>query len=406
MNRYSQETLRRVEQNDETLKELRMGHFGGVNDDGLYFSRDGNDYSRLGAFIGENTHLTTLNVNVSDVASLSLAQEDFFEGIRRNSSIHDLWIYGGDGYEDGQTQRRSIIVGGVIHEILKVYQEENNSDLTYLRIIFCDLQNGGDHVITKTLRSNTNLKKVSLFSNHISNEQLLAIVEALREHNRLEELDLGPNRIGNGGCETLATLLRDPNSNLHTLMLQNNQIDLQGATALANGLSNNTKLRKLSLQNNPSVSLQNNDSGVQDVFSKLLCNTSSISDTYLSNHTLKTLVVYPQSTGDKLDFLLTLNVGTNKSQVAIKKILKCHYHKIFIDMKPFFEWNMEGEHERNLKALPYIVDWFERAAEVEEGEQYNTNQKKLSTIYQFTQAMPLLFVPASHIKGGESNKAV
>ena len=88
MNRYSQETLRRVEQNDETLKELRMGHFGGVNDDGLYFSRDGNDYSRLGAFIGENTHLTTLNVNVSDVASLSLAQEDFFEGIRRNSSIH------------------------------------------------------------------------------------------------------------------------------------------------------------------------------------------------------------------------------------------------------------------------------------------------------------------------------
>ena len=261
-------------------------------------------------------------------------------------------------------------------------------------------------MITKTLRSNTNLKKVSLFSNHISNEQLLAIVEALREHNRLEELDLGPNRIGNGGCETLATLLRDPNSNLHTLMLQNNQIDLQGATALAHGLSNNTKLRKLSLQNNPSVSLQNNDSGVQDVFSKLLCNTSSISDTYLSNHTLKTLVVYPQSTGDKLDFLLTLNEGTNKNHVAIKKILKCHYHKIFIDMKPFFEWNMEGEHERNLKALPYIVDWFERAAELEEGEQYNTNQKKLSTIYQFTQAMPLLFVPASHIKGGESNKAV
>ena len=77
-------------------------------------------------------------------------------------------------------------------------------------------------------------------------------------------------------------------------------------------------------------------------------------------------------------------------------------------MAPFFELNMEGEGERDLKALPFVIAWFERAGEAvadDEGgeENHNIGERKLSAIYQFAQAMPLLFVPTSHIKG-ENNK--
>jgi len=107
-----------------------------------------------------------------------------------------------------------------------------------------------------------------------------------------------------------------------------------------------------------------------------------------------------------------------KEYAAINKILRYHPN---IDMEPFFEMGTE-DNERNLKALPYLVDWFERAKEavldisfikngVVQGRETFSNEdariplvdtRKLSAIYQFALAMPLLFVPAAHTKA--SNK--
>ena len=81
----------------------------------------------------------------------------------------------------------------------------------------------------------------------------------------------------------------------------------------------------------------------------------------------------------------------------MKKILKYHPN---IDMSPLFEWDLDGE--QTLKALPYVVDWFERAEEAvagdEDREDYQIEKKKLSAIFQFAKAMPLLCVPETHIK--------
>ena len=75
------------------------------------------------------------------------------------------------------------------------------------------------------------------------------------------------------------------------------------------------------------------------------------------------------------------------------------------NMEPFFEWNMEGEGERDLKALPYIIEWFERAqGAVAWFERAKVDERKLSAMYQFAKAMPLLFVPASHIKRGNNKR--
>ena len=62
-------------------------------------------------------------------------------------------------------------------------------------------------------------------------------------------------------------------------------------------------------------------------------------------------------------------------------------------MELLFQWDAEGE--QTLNALPYVIDWFERAREAiaDDDEQHGIEERKLSAIFQFARAMPLLFVP-------------
>ena len=68
---YSQATLLRIEQNDDRMTTLRISDSTFYVDDstntvGLFNSRVGSDYSRLGESIGENTHLTRLEFELND----------------------------------------------------------------------------------------------------------------------------------------------------------------------------------------------------------------------------------------------------------------------------------------------------------------------------------------------------
>ena len=115
MNSNSQETLRRIEQNDAAVKQLWINRG--------FQSSAASDYSRLGAAIGNNTYLKTLAVHLGANQALDIANTEFFNGLKRNSSIRDLELNG-----DNQT-----LVEGVEHEILKLYQKINNN-LTRLYI--------------------------------------------------------------------------------------------------------------------------------------------------------------------------------------------------------------------------------------------------------------------------------
>ena len=170
----------------------------------------------------------------------------------------------------------------------------------------------------------------------------------------LEELCLFANRIGNAGCEALATFLIDPNCNLRTLNLARNAITTEGAMTIANSLRTNKKLQRLFLYGNPI------DQSIEDTFCNILCNTTSIRHTYSSNHALKTFDLGGQPLSQHLESLLKLNKDTdNEHHASIKKILKYHPN---IDVEPLFEWGAEeDDEERNLKALPYVMGWFDRA---------------------------------------------
>lgn len=246
------------------------------------------------------------------------------------------------------------------------------------------------------LRSCTYLTEVGLEYCSITDEQLISIVEAVRVSPAIEILHLEGNRIGDGECLTLSTLLEDSACNIHTLTLNLNEFGVIGATTIINSLANNTKLLELCLTRN--LSSNTNDHRVEDIISSLLCCTSSISNTYLSNHTLQRLILpgeeitlqnpNPNLLSEKVSSLLELNKGTNKSHVAIKKIQKCHPN---IDMAPLFEWDAK-EGEQNLKALPYVAAWFDKAKLVVEKdeESCNIDARKLSGIFRFAMAMPLL----------------
>lgn len=98
----SQETLRKVEQNDNTLQELQVGSFLPVVGT---FSSNGSDFSRFGSAIGRNTHLKKMYVSVGIGVSVQLDDMNtFYDGLRRNLSICDLGLTSGF---DGTTHMKS-----------------------------------------------------------------------------------------------------------------------------------------------------------------------------------------------------------------------------------------------------------------------------------------------------------
>jgi len=384
MNSFSQETLRKAETNNSNLTTLILREENNIHN-GSFHSNLGDDYSLLGEYIGNNTHLQTLMVEHNNTLALSVREQDFFEGLIRNSSINELSLH----YNDNEVWR----------SILEVYKQNNNLTRLHIDSITCN-----DHLISDTVSCCTNLREISLWMCYMTNEQLLQMVEAIRGHAYLEILKLYGNNIGNAGCDIIATLLADPSCNLHTLRLINERISNEGMIVLVNSLVNNIKLRKINLDRN----LVNNINEVEDTtISRLLCNTSNINSIYASNHTFDTLVplgrLHPS---ERLQFLFTLNRSTNKDwctnkDVAIKKILKYHPN---INMEPYFDWNSDGEW--TLKALPYVVDWFDRAREIVclDDYDYQADEKKFSAIYQFARSMPLMIVPLSHTKVGDKKR--
>ena len=385
---HSYETMHRIEVNDTELKILTLGDCNVIG--GFVYNVVG-DLFRLGTAIGKNTHLTSLVIisngerHDRDHEIPLRTSHKFYEGLKRNSSICTLKLCSCNT--------------DVIHEILNAYQQKSNQ-LTTLVFRDCNLplQNAGNCVIN-TLTNCTNIEDICIVHCGLTDQQLIPMLEAIKGHCSLERINLRSNRIGNESCKSLSLFLENPNSKLKSLGLHNNNIGNEGVEVLASSLRNNHQLRRLYLGSN-----QIDPDILSDVFSRLLCDASSINNTYSSNHTLSKISNGVLS--ERLQSLLNMNEDKNKRLVAIEKIFQHHTN---IDMRPLFGWDLNDEH--TLKSLPCVVGWFERAFEAHsiEMEKHGgpgllfisdwrmegiVKQIKLSAIYQFALAMPLLFESA------------
>jgi len=261
------------------------------------------------------------------------------------------------------------------------------------------------------------LKTLGLGDNFIGNEGLLALVTALESCTSLEELDLsnndfslataglrslsdwlqsnqmekwlgfescgindeglqalsggtaryckslqlaGNNSITALGLRYLSTSLQSVSCHLENLYLGRMNIGDDGAEVLARGLIGNKSLRCLHLRDD------DEDIAITragwSAFSAVLCDTSTVNNTYLSNHTVQELWydwddhggededIDPPRDIDE-DIVLYLQLNKEYPQYAARcKILMNHTH---LDMVPFLRWG--------LKCLPLAVGWFESA---------------------------------------------
>jgi len=422
-----------TDHNNETLY-IQYQHDDDGEDCVDYVPEGAEDMGWLGYFISKSDQLKELYFKDFDNMSVDVIKP-FIMGLNNNRSITSLYF--------GSME----LLDGKIFTMLGPFFE-NSFSLSYLKVSDCQLEDDGWRLLALAIGSSKSksLRNVVLAENDISDEVLVDIITALSMHPQLQEIDLSCNRLYKNGCNALATLLQNSVTQLQNLDLGDNELDDESISALVPALKNCSQLHTLRLSRNelitssgwqqlasilkPSTSklirvhllgnnidddalvafasslvnnrtlttlninnINNNESITRgrEAFVKLLCDTSSVNSTFLSNHTL--LYMFDGRQGSSFQNLVTplLNMNQNfdKKEVAMIKILQ--HHNDF-DMMPFFEWEF--------KVLPLMINWFERASSIRPMPASfgrRISRGKLSSIYQFVRGMPLLYVEA-HLK--------
>jgi hypothetical protein len=383
---------------------------------------EGDDLGWLGYFIGRSQVLQELYIYYLPEGGNQI--KSFFEGMSQNRSIESLVLYCDIGI-DGWSR-----LGGFL---------ENNHNLSRLEFQGVMIGHEDAQNLASALgRMNHNsLKHLSMEGNEAGDQGFAEIAATLSSQSQLKNLQLYSNNIGRDGCIALGNTLSrwQPSNKLETLNIDHNAIDDEGLQALVSGLMNCCSLKHLDLGRNESITaaglrslfplLQSEShclatldlygtnfgddgaialaeglrvnrflkelifdfetAGMTSVgwsaFSGLLCDPSTINNTYLSNHTLTKIGGYRNEGTPHyiLDFLALNKSKLTGASICKSKILRSHPD---LDMGPFFEWKM--------KFLPVIISWLQRARPSHLGTESNKTcqSRKLSALYKFVRAMP------------------
>ncbi len=266
-----------------------------------------------------------------------------------------------------------------------------HSHMTILQLSSMNIGDEGMRTIAAGLASLQLLEILDLSDNSIGDLGLQTLLEGISHCYNLKELRLSANRsISAVGLRSLSALLQSDSCALDCLSIY---LDGDGvAAALANGLKGNIKLKKLIFNTDRLTSVG------WSAFLRLLCDTSSVNNTYLSNHTIETIGYWGNlDTPEDVKQLLALNKRTGRPLAAIIKILNSHPD---FDIDPLCQWK--------LKLLPLVMSWFRRVDalagvyKILEKSEVTIRSRKLSTLYKFIRGMPLLAI----IDGSHNNSAM
>jgi len=437
----NRDILQRIKDNDSTLTELSINDivYNSAYYNIVYIPRGENDLGWLGYYIGQNTTLRKLSVDVLHGGRNNT--DSFYRELSHNRSIREITMH---------------FVGGRMFQMMDLFFK-NNSNLTDIGILRGPRSDiFDDHFFSRELKNYTkSLRRLRL----ACFDQAIDIITSLNMHPQLEEIGLGCMDIGSNGCMValstllpnqqklylkntniddqgidslilaiklsnvssisqlreltlsynrsvtmrgwtqVASLLELPDCNLKVLGIGNNNLGDDGARIFVDALVNNSSLKKLQLEENGITNevarifadaLTNNstlktlDLGGNDIttegwapFKKLLCDTSSVNNTYLSNHTLQNVGWHGNT--NVLEGYLN-EIGGEKI-VAMAKILRHHSH---FDVQPFFVWE--------LKVLPLLINWFTKAADCTTEYEEKIRRMTLDTMYDFIKAFPMLYI--------------
>ena len=325
------------------------------------------------------------SMNICDVGASALAA-----GLTGNKSMKYLFL-SGNSIGDAGLQVLSPALASINLE--KLHLANNSYPVCTLSTL---------------LQRSMNLTELNLSNAELDDAGLRSVVAGLANCCNLEKLNLSDNAsITAAGLRSLSPLLHPKSEcySLRELYLYGMDVCDDCAGALADGLKGNTSLEQLHFcPGHSSISVSG-----WSAFSKVLFDTSSVNNTFLSNHTLEQVGGHQGAGSPEITrFHLFLNRTYEEVSVAMYKILLHHRD---IDMTPLFRWK--------LMFVPLVVGWFDRArpcweemrsavnAEsvlqssemsalheffVELGKPQAFQSRQLSAVYKFVRGMPMLVV--------------
>jgi hypothetical protein len=234
------------------------------------------------------------------------------------------------------------------------------------------------------LTPNSVLEELTLGTFFTSDDVIAWLANALSSNSRLKKLSLRKNYYPSAnpvaGLLAFSNVLQSPTSALEKLDLSGNNISDLTLVSFAQALTNNKRLRELVIGvTTPDWFNAFKISGGYTAFCLLLCNKSSIMDTYQSNHVLEKLFYvngpYPNSS-DELIYLLEINSDNMASKAARLKIIETHFSGPEICMQPFIDMHLSTRPQaiawmardkrgyKLLRAMPSLLEKFEGGGNV------------------------------------------
>ena len=318
--------------------------------------------TELAACLSNSKNLETLNLSNNGLFS-AIGLRHLSDVIPKVLNLKELYLSDNALNDEGL---QALTVGLRKHPTLEILNLSSNA-----------IGSEGLRALAATELSS--LRSLSLANNAINNEAMGVLVEGI-ENFRLETLNLSSNDnlVTPSGLAVFTTIFQRENCSLKEIDLDTTIVADNGAKAFAEGLVGNESLERLLFD------CTNITASGWSTFSTLLCDTSSVNNVYLSNHTLENIgsrYYFDHQMPSSLKRYLQLN-RQNECDVPTCKILMSHYN---LDMTPFLQWK--------LKLLPFVVAWFERAQSCRtylKESITSSERRELSAMYQFIHGLPLL----------------
>lgn len=223
-----------------------------------YKSLTAHDVAELAQGLESNTEVQLLNLNwcgIGDYGALRLAR-----ALSKNTTLTVLHL-AGNGMCDGDgisALMRVLRTNGRVTELDLNSNPIGQATCTYimrklakissLRTLHLNCLHNGftAYESLHALSANQSLRKLQLASNNIDDNGAVAIAGVLAVNSALHVVNLGSNKITARGAAALANALKE-NVTLHTLLLYNNPLTDLGVIAITDMLNTNTSLHNVNL---------------------------------------------------------------------------------------------------------------------------------------------------------------
>jgi hypothetical protein len=244
------------------------------------------------------------------------------------------------------------------------------------------------------------IKNLKLVDTNLDDEGVTVLGYALTINKSIKSLDLTDNdTITLEGLRGLLQCMRNPDSSLDDLILQNCGINDEGVVLIMEKVAHSVSLKTLSMSDNESMTSRglitiyhaifNCELSLERIFlesnpginfddleeedwlllPRALCDKSSINNTFYSNHTIQKIGL--EEIWVDCENLLEMNENENEIEVAREKILKSHFIGEAVDISVFA---LMPE-----ALLPHAIEWIGR------------DRLGFSLMYQFVAGYPLDF---------------